>query len=298
MTAKPIEIVLFYIDDKEKKIENVLGIFKTVNKLISPNEMLKMCVWSIKNTMPSAQITLFTDENTDIHESVDDISVVRFNDIQHDRLMFDLQRIRKEYLYKNLINGVDKHYIFTDIDVLFNKSMEHVFLEDFHIASPATFHDQKYSPRGIPYESLMSIINGGLWFVKTDIKVIEFYDRWLAVMLDLAATDDLSEYGKAAPTIKRDFLKWWGEPHSLMVMFAKEFASGERNLINYHGTLFRIFEENLYNYAPDIITDSSGSKTLKLTNQDFMHKYLFHFRGGRKLFMRAFAPHIGYPKQS
>jgi len=297
MTSNEIEIVLFYIDDKEKKIENILSIFQTVNKNITPNEMLKMCVWSIKNTMPFAQITLFTDENTHIHDSIEGISVVRFNDIQHDRLMFDLQRIRKEYLYQNLLNGVIKNYIFTDIDVLFNKSMEDVFLQEFHIASPATFHDQQYSPRGIPYNSLMSIINGGLWFVKTDIKVIEFYDRWLQIMLDLSNTDDLSEYGNAAPTIKRDFLKWWGEPHSLMFMFAQDFANGERNLINYHGTLFRIFDENLYNFAPDVIKNSSGSKKISITKNDLLSKYLFHFRGGRKLFMRNFAPLIGFPKK-
>jgi hypothetical protein len=210
--------------------------------------------------------------------------------------MFDLQRVRKEYIAGHIAKGISKNYIFTDIDVLFNKSMEHVFLQDFDIASPATFHEQRYSPRGVPYNSLMSIINGGLWFVKTNQRVVEFYENWLQTMLELERTDDLLEYGDLAVMVKRDFLKWWGEPHSLMVMFAKDFAAGERTLINYKGTAFRILDENLYNYAPDMLKAESGADIINITDGDLGSKYLFHLRGGRKLFMRSLAALLGYPK--
>ncbi|QWE27139.1 putative nucleotide-diphospho-sugar transferase [Polynucleobacter sp. AP-Ainpum-60-G11] len=293
---KELEVVLFYINDKQKKLENILRIFKVVNENVSPKEMLEMCVWSIKKVMPSAKITLFTDESTNIHDSIENISVVRFSDIQHDRLMFDLQRVRKEYIASHIASGISKNYIFTDIDVLFNKSMEHVFLQDFDIASPATFHQQRYSPRGVPYNSLMSIINGGLWFIKADQRVISFYENWLETMLDLERTDELLEYGDLAGMVKKDFLKWWGEPHSLMVMFANDFAAGERILINYKGTSFRILDEDLYNYAPDIVKTESGGEVINITDGDLATKYLFHLRGGRKLFMRSLAALLGYSK--
>jgi hypothetical protein len=249
---KPIEIILFYINDENKNIENVLGIFKAVNENISAEEMLKMCVWSIKKTMPEATITLFTDEKTNIHDPSEEISVVRFGNISHEKLMFDLQKIRKEYISDQMKKGIEKNYIMTDIDVLFNKSMAHVFNMDFDIASPATFHNVQYSPRGVPYNSLMSIINGGLWFIKPSQKVINFYDAWMLEMLNLEKTDELAEYGNLAEMVRKDFLKWWGEPHSLMVMFGKYFAAGERELVNYNGTLFRLIDENLYNYAPNV----------------------------------------------
>jgi hypothetical protein len=291
-----LEVVLFYINDKQKKLEGILRIFKVVNENVAPREMLEMCVWSIKKVMPSAKITLFTDEHTNIHEAVDGISVVRFADIQHDRLMFDLQRVRKEYIASHMASGISKNYIFTDIDVLFNKSMEHVFLEDFDIASPATFHQQSYSPRGVPYNSLMSIINGGLWFVKANERVVGFYENWLQTMLELEQTDELLEYGDLASMVKKDFLKWWGEPHSLMVMFAKDFARGERSLINYKGTLFRILDEYLYNFAPDMVKTDAGAQVINITEGDLATKYLFHLRGGRKLFMKSLAALLGFSK--
>jgi hypothetical protein len=210
--------------------------------------------------------------------------------------MFDLQRVRKEYITSHMASGISKNYIFTDIDVLFNKSMEHVFLEDFDIASPATFHQQSYSPRGVPYNSLMSIINGGLWFVKANERVVSFYENWLQTMLELERTDELLEYGDLASMVKRDFLKWWGEPHSLMVMFAKDFAKGERSLINYKGTLFRILDEYLYNFAPDMVKTDSGAQVINITEGDLATKYLFHLRGGRKLFMKSLAALLGFSK--
>lgn len=297
MNQNNLEIILFYVNDQQKKLENILEIFKVVNKTITPAEMFEMCVWSIKKTMPFAQITLFTDKFTNIHGNLEGIKIVRFDDIAHDRLMFDLQRIRMEYLKKQIELGICKNYIFTDIDVIFNRNMEHIFNQEFDIACPATFHEQKYSPRGIPYESLMSIINGGLWFIKSNFNVIIFYEKWLKIMLDLAENDELVEYGKYADMVKKDFLKWWGEPHSLMIMFANEFASGNRNFIQYDGIQIKILDENLYNFAPDIIHTESGKSTIELSNTDFNNKYLFHFRGGRKLFMSSVAKHLGYTKK-
>jgi len=291
----PLEIILFFIDDESKQLENILPVFKKNNEGITPKKMLEICTWSIRKAMPSASITLFTDSHTNIHDTSGDLSVVRFTDIRHDKLMFDLQRIRMEYIADQMSRGVFRNYILTDIDVYFNKSMAHLFKEDFDIASPATFHDQKYSPRGVPYNSLMSIINGGLWFVKPSQKVLVFYKTWLETMLHLEKTDDLLEYGDLAKMVKKDFLKWWGEPHSLMVMFADFFAAGELELIDYHGTLFRILDESIYNYAPDQLTDSSGHSIIKITSDDLKKRFLFHFRGGRKLFMADFAKQMGAP---
>lgn len=287
--SKKIEIVLFYINDTaDKKLESILGIFKVVSQQISPKEMLEICVKSIKKNMPDASITLFTDTKTYIHDDIDDLKIQRFEDIRHDHLMFDLQRIRRDYLLHNV--NTSKSFIFTDIDVIFNKDLSSVFNFEFDIASPAKFHQNlKYSDRFVPINSLMSIINGGLWFVRPNKQTISFYNEWLDQMIYLSEYDLLDEYGPYKEMVKRDFLKWWGEPHSLMVMFGDFFKKNEKTLINYKNTKFRLIEEDIYNFAPDMVETTNQNFKLKMKESDFSEKYLFHFRGGRKIFMRQIA---------
>jgi ankyrin repeat protein len=81
-----------------------------------------------------------------------------------------------------------------------------------------------------------------------------------------------------------------------MVMFAKDFAAGERSFIRYKGTGFRLLDENIYNYAPDVVKTESGAEVINITDNDLITKYLFHMRGGRKLFMKSLAGLLGYQK--
>jgi len=179
--------------------------------------------------------------------------------------------------------------IFTDIDIIFNKSISHVFEGDFDVGLPATFYNNlTYSERGVPIKSLMSIINCGMFFIRSSENSIKFYDEWLATMLDLSVNDPLEEYGDSKTLVKDNFLKWWGEPHSIMVMFGPKLLRKENESFIYKGISVKIFEDADYNFAPDMKEDN-GKLTINLPKDVLENKHVFHLRGGRKLFMSQIA---------
>lgn len=294
MKLTPVEIVLFFIEDKNKRLENILGASKVVNEIISPAEMFNMCVWSIRKNMPNASITLFTDDHTNIHNEMDNIKICRYSNIRHDFLMFDLENLRKNYIQDYIKKNIEINLIFTDIDVLFNKDLSHIFSMDFDVCSPATFYNLKHSSRGIPLNSLLSTINCGIFFVRTNNKALNFYNAWIELMLYLNEHDELKEYGDLFDRVKKDFLKWWGEPHSLMVMFGNQFMAGQRDYVYYKDTKFKIIEDSLYNFAPEMIKQPDGNLFLKMDEFHFDSCYLFHMRGARKVFMRQVANKMGF----
>jgi len=285
----PVEIVLFFMEDKNKTVENVLGIFKLVNEKVSPADMLRICCQSIRKNMPEASITFLTDTASTIHSEMTDINVITTDQIRHDFIMFDLMQFRRNYIKSKVDCGQKTNVIFTDIDIIFNKSISHVFEGDFDVGLPATFYNNlTYSERGVPIKSLMSIINCGMFFIRSNENSIKFYDEWLATMLDLSVNDTLEEYGDSKALVKDNFLKWWGEPHSIMVMFGPKLLRKENESFIYKGISVKIFEDADYNFAPDMKEDN-GKLTINLPNDVLENKHVFHLRGGRKLFMSQIA---------
>jgi len=285
----PVEIVLFFMEDKNKSVENVLGIFKVVNERVSPADMLRICCLSIKKNMPEASITFLTDVDSTIHQGVEDINVVTTDQIRHDFIMYDLMKFRRNYIKEKINSGQKTNVIFTDIDIIFNKSVSHVFDGNFDVGLPATFYDNlTYSQRGVPINSLMSIINCGMFFIKSNENSVRFYDEWLATMSDLNVSDALEEYGDSKALVKQNFLKWWGEPHSIMVMFGPQLLKKENEYFSYKDVAIKIFKDSDYNFAPDM-NEVDGKLTIHLPNDFLQSKFVLHLRGGRKLFMSQIA---------
>ena len=287
--VEPIEIVLFFMEDKNKSVENVLGIFKLVNERVSPADMLRICCQSIRKNMPEAKITFLTDIESTIHREMDGINVITTDQIRHDFIMYDLMKFRRNYIQSKVDAGQQTNVIFTDIDIIFNKSLSHVFQNDFDVGLPATFYDNlNYSDRGVPINSLMSIINCGMFFIKSNENSVKFYDEWLASMMDLSVNDNLEEYGGSTALVKENFLKWWGEPHSIMVMLGPKLLRKENKSFLFKGIRINIFKDSDYNFAPDM-REENGNFTIHLPAEFLEEKYVFHLRGGRKLFMSQIA---------
>ena len=282
-----LEIVLFFIEDKQNIVEDILGIFKVVNENVRPSEMLALCCKSIKSTMPTASIVLITDHETNIHEGIDEIKIIRTNEIRHEYIMFDLLKYRKKYIEDALNSG--KNIIFTDIDILFNKSIEEVFIDEFDVGMPATFYQNlQFSKRGVPINSLISTINCGIFFIKPNLESVEFYDAWINLMSNLNSTDELREYGALSIKIKDEFLKWWGEPHTLMVLINSILNKKEYKKFKFGNTTIKIMQDDIYNFTPEM-QERMGKLGLSISREAFDRASVFHLRGGRKLFMRQLA---------
>ena len=291
-TSHSIEIVLFFMEDKNQTVENVLGIFKLVNERVSPADMLRICSLSIKKTMPDALITFLTDTDSTIHQNIEGINVIKTDKIRHEFIMFDLMKFRRDYIKEKVDSGQKVNVVFTDIDIIFNKPINHVFNNHFDVGLPATFYDNlTYSERGVPINSLMSIINCGMFFIKSNERSVQFYDHWLSTMLRLSKEDTLEEYGNSKSMVRKNFLKWWGEPHSIMVMFGPTLLRRENESFTYKGIQIRIFQDADYNFAPDM-REENGKLTILLPSDHLESKHVFHLRGGRKLFMGQVAARL------
>ena len=285
---KKIEIVLFYINDNNNVVENVLGIFKTVNEHVAPSDMLMMCAKSILKYIKNAKIILITNSTTNIHKGIEGVEVLLTEEIRHDYIMYDLLKFRRSYIEKTIENGNNTNIIFTDIDILFNKSVLEIFNDDFDICMPATFYENiNFSERGVPINSLLSTINCGIFFVKPTLESLYFYNNWCELMLQLSANDKLEEYGEFKNIVQKDFLKWWGEPHSLMVLLGGILKKHNNNF-TFKNTKIKIVQDNLYNYAP-MLSENNGKFNLDIAKESLENTYVFHMRGGRKLFMKQVA---------
>jgi hypothetical protein len=285
---KKIEIVLFYINDNNNVVENVLGIFKTVNDYVAPADMLMMCAKSILKNMQNVKIILITNSVTNIHNGIEGVEVIITEEIRHEYIMFDLLKFRRDYIEKNIENGNNANIIFTDIDILFNKSVSEIFNDDFDVCLPATFYKNiNFSERGVPINSLLSTINCGIFFIKPTLETLYFYNAWSELMLQLSTSDNLEEYGDYKNMVQKDFLKWWGEPHSLMVLLGVQLKSNNSKF-TFKNTKIKIVQDDLYNYAP-ILSENKGRFNLDIAKESLENTYVFHMRGGRKLFMKKMA---------
>lgn len=288
-----VEVVLFYMDDPENKISGVLTGLKDAYSKIDPIKMLRMSVWSVSKHMPKANITLFTDFDTKVPDDIPKLKILRLDSIRHDFCDYDLYHARMNYIKEHFHSEKKTNFIFTDIDTLFAKDMALIFENDFDVAIPRTLYpDLKYSERGVPIGSLMSNINCGLFFVRTNSESIKFFDLWLKEFSYLADNDELIEYGSYKNKVKENFYKWWGGPHTLMVMFAKYLREKKDN-INFHGTKILFVDDEVYNYAPDVINENNQLR-IKILNEQFERTFMFHFRGSRKYFMELVAKKLGY----
>ncbi len=279
---RPPHIVLFFTEDREKRLQAELG---NPDAALAPSQMLVLCVESIRRVMPQCPVVLVTDETFDAPGLPDDLTLVRHADIRHGHLMYDRLRVQKQYVDALLEHGEEVDLVFMDIDILLNRALDDVFGSDFDLAFPATFYpDLKYSERGVPLNSLMSIINGGVLFARSSEATSRFFGAWMQQMEYLFQHDALEEYGALKGRVREHFMSWWGEPHTLMVMFGRAFMAGQRKHVRYQGIKVAILEDALYNYAPEIERVGDNWQ-ISVTDQDRRSRFVFHLRGQRKVFM-------------
>lgn len=279
------EMVLFFVNDKEQDLEKLLHL-QQVNQMITPAQTLQACVQSLRRHTPNARIALITDADTNIHSAEDRIEVLRDGGIAFDRLIYDRVRVYKEYLEKALEEGRTAPIFFLDTDLLINKNLLDAFALPFDVGFTATFpKNLAYSARGLVMNSNMTPVNGGVMMCRPTRAAVQFYREWLSLIETLGATDDLAEYGHAIDAVRKDFLKWWGAQHALMVMLGRQMLAGERDRIMYNDAHVRIFDGSLYNYSPPILDAPNGSKMIDISESDTVTRYVFHMKGVRKLFI-------------
>lgn len=275
------EVILFYINDKENEIENILPGF-AFNRNIKPSEMLELCAKSITKSMPEAKIVLITNSHTSIHQNIENIEVINADDIGHDKLILDLHVFRRQYIQSKL--GRNVNLIFTDIDVLINKDLSVIFDQDFDLATtidPAS--NPRLNARGLPTDgSLMFNFTGGIYFVKCTQASLNFYDHFLSTWRALADSENFSSYGTRAQEVKTHFLRWWGELHTLSTIFGIDVLNGRTNRANLSGADWLFLPERKYNFAPEV-TNRAG--TLSINIESVAEVGVVHFRGIRKVFM-------------
>jgi hypothetical protein len=279
------EIVLFYINDKRKQIEKILPVFTFNNQNISPSEMIRLCVSSINKNMPNAKIVLITNSETNIHKGLESIKVINADNISHERLLYDMHCFRRNYI-ENKINA-KCNLIFTDIDILINKNMDEVFEKNFDIATTIDPNSNlELDVNGLPVRgSYMFNFTGGIYFIKPSSNVLKFYDYFLEEWFYLNSHEDFVNYAERQEDVKTNFLRWWGELHTLSKLFGHEVLTGvaRRKKINDAELIF--LPEEKYNFAPPMIDNNNNTATINLKNLEQVS--MIHFRGGRKIFMPA-----------
>ena len=283
-----LEILLFYITDKNSQIENVLSGFKK-NREVAPELMLQLCVKFFAKHHPNADIYLITNNETNIHLGIPRLQLIRTDAISHEKILFDLTIFRKAYLESKLNKNID--IIFTDIDVLINQNLAHVFLNTFDVA---TTIDTQSNPLlnhfGLPINSLMFNFTGGIYFVRSNQKALDFYDAIIDSWIWNSNNYDFLEYGKHASNVERDFYKWWGELHSVSYFLGKDVLTGKvsRKVVKNIDMLF--LPEIEYNYAPNF---SVENEVILLDSVETLsQKKMIHFRGIRKAFMEKVASEL------
>jgi len=286
MQNSQIEIVLFYIADKENAIESILSGFQ-MNRQVKPEKMLDLCVQSIKKNMPHAKIVLVTDHNTYIHSGIENLEVIKTGKIQHESLIFDLTKFRRDYVASKM-GECDTNLIFTDIDVLINKNLIDVFLDDFDFATTIEpTNNPSLNKRGLPIGGMMFNFTGGIYFVRCNQNTLNFYDHVIDLWEYFFNTESFNNYGKLSEYTKNNFLKWWGELHTLSVIFGLDVLTGKCDYLEFNKTSLRFFPEKKYNFAPDYKIEGETLHVSPFTLDQITVASMIHFRGVRKLFMQV-----------
>jgi len=277
-----VEVVLFFIDDKNAEIESILPGFK-FNKNIKPSLMLDLCVKSITKNMSNAKIVLVTNSSTFIHAEIKNIEVINADQISHEKLIYDLHLFRREYIKSKI--GSNTNVIFTDIDVLVNKDLGKLFDQDFDLATTIDPNSNaSLDDRGLPCDgSLMFNFTGGIYFAKCNENSLNFYDEFLKKWKYLSTSEIFNNYGVRSIEVEQHFLRWWGELHTLSLIFGLDILSAKKDHAIIDGAKWLFFPERIYNYAPEII-NKDGSLSIKVT--DINDIGVIHFRGIRKIFMQ------------
>lgn len=275
------EVILFYISDKEGEIENILPGF-AFNKNIKPEEMLDLCAKSIARSMPEAKIVLITNSSTSIHHGIENIEVINADEISHEKLIYDLHTFRRQYIKSKI--GLNVNLIFTDIDILINEDLGVLFDHDFDLATTIDpLSNKNLSVRGLPTDgSLMFNFTGGIYFVKCNENTLSFYDDFLRQWKSISESENFSDYGNRSSEVQKHFLRWWGELHTLSLIFGTDVLNGQVDRATLKHAKWIFFPEKRYNFAPNI-TNDSGKMSIRI--EGIQHVGVIHFRGIRKVFM-------------
>ena len=280
--SQGIEVLLFYINDKNNSIESILPGFK-LNRAIKPEKMLSLCVQSISKSMPNAKIILITNYETNIHAGIDNLDIIKTDEISHERLIYDLSSFRRSYIKSKI--GLDTNLIFTDIDVLFNSDLTKIFEADFDLATTIDpTSNQNLNDKGLPIESFMFNVTGGIWFVKCNKNALDFFDFYLKKWFNLSQIGKFQNYGEKSKEVKKYFLKWWGELHTLSIIFGRDVLMGKKSKVTINNATILFIKEEDYNYPPSYKIENN--EMLLTTPLLFLNeRSVIHCRGIRKLLM-------------
>ena len=283
-----IEVQLFYIEDENSIVEEVLPGFVN-NRAVDNRALLKTCISSIKRKNPNAEITFLTNSSTKFPHEMEEIRVIEDNNIKPSTLIYDLNVFRRNYIEAN--KSTNKRVFFTDIDVLINCNLTPLFKKDFDIQT-AIWKNCPYqmNSRGLPDNGLMFHFTGGGFFVKCNEKSLAFFDDYLALWKNIYETETFENFGSLGPEIKKNFLTWWGEIYTFCVMMGPDVLSGNKNEEVISTCKFNFLDEDVFNFAPSfetlVVDDLSfmNQQLIKMAT-DLAEKKIIHFRGTRKIFM-------------
>ena len=283
-----IEVQLFYIEDENSVVEEVLPGFAN-NRSVDKRTLLKTCISSIRKKNPNAEITFLTNSGTKFHHGLEGISIIENDDIKPSTLIYDLNVFRRNYIEAN--KNTNKKVFFTDIDVLINCELAPLFEKCFDIQT-AIWKNSPYqmNSQGLPNNSLMFHFTGGGFFVKCNKKSLAFFDDYLALWKNIHETETFKKFGNFGPDVKKNFLTWWGEIYTFCIMVGPEVLSGKKNEKIISTCKFNFLDEDIFNFAPSfetLIVDDLHSMNLQLIEMatNLREKQIIHFRGGRKIFM-------------
>lgn len=291
-----LEIQLFYIEDEQRSIERVLSDFKE-NRHVDMTAMLLSCVTSIKKHNPFAEVTLVTNPQTKFHQGIEGITVIETSAIKPETLVYDLNVFRRNYVEKN--KHINKRIFFTDIDVLINCDLNSVFEENFDIKTAIwSSSPYKMTDKGLPDHSLMFRFTGGGFFVTCNDRSLSFFDDYVSLWKKLYNNDDFANYGILGPSVKENFLNWWGEIHTFCVMVGPEVLSGKTKEKTISSCRFQFLNEDDFNFAPDFSSLNLQDPILRNLQlgellKNLKSKKIIHFRGTRKKHMNLFASKLG-----
>ncbi len=282
------EIVLFFVEDKAQEMAEALAFSETVNKSITPADMLRLCVASIRHHVPDAEIVLITDADSMIHASCPDVTVRRDEAITMDRLIYHRVRAYRDYLTEAVQQGREAQIVFMDIDILLNRNITDAFADTWDVAFTAGFDPNlRYSERGIPIGSQKTPVNGGVMFARTTEAALAFYTDWVAQIEQVKETDDFAEYEQFRDDVIRHYDQWWGAQHVLMLMLGKAIRDGQESM-QYGAAEVRLFGLERYNFSPAYRAEGAQLH-MDLRPEHLQEVYVFHMKGPRKMLLPKLA---------
>jgi hypothetical protein len=261
------EIVLFHVDDPLPAV-----VFSGVSSQLQ----FDLCMQSIARRSQSSRVTLLTDSRTDLRCDNSSLSILR-SEVSLELLMLERTRLYLEHVRRRANEGALVPITLMDIDILVARDLGGVFDgEDFDVGLTVRFPPGLVlDDDGLPVNTMISPINGGVIFVRPNAASVAFFEEMLSKILML------HKKGVYAPKLAGDIRKWGGDQFALMHMLGKRLIADRPNVINHAGVKVRFFSCETHNYSPDTIGEISRDR--------LSETFILHLKGPRKDWMPGVA---------